>query len=95
MFMGVQQLSGLTLPVESLPNFDNRQEAKKTPTFRETPAAYDPINKIIVNNAKFSLLTPEVAEATLAHEVGHAFCKLYPAVLTGKFADVSEEIIAD
>jgi hypothetical protein len=93
---GVQQLSTLTLQVESLPNFNNRPEASKD-AFRNSPAAYvRSENKIIVNNAKFSLLAPEVAEATLAHEVGHAFCNLYPpAHLTGRLTDVPEVTVAD
>jgi len=72
---GVAELAALALPVVLLPDFESLPEATLGTSIRLSPAAYQPQGqRISVNEAIFHALEPDVAEAVLAHEIGHALC---------------------
>jgi len=70
----VAELATLELPVKSLPDFDSLPGAEHK-GIRLSPAGYQPQERnILVNGARFFSLSPDVAEAVLAREIGHAVC---------------------
>jgi Zn-dependent protease with chaperone function len=72
---GVEELASLKLPLVLLPDFDSLPEANLAAAIRLTPTAYQRLERrILVNAATFSTLQEDVAEAVLAHEIGHALC---------------------
>ena len=91
---GVGDLAGLELPVVLLPDFEDVPEAKRSVAIRRTPAAYRPSEgKIFVNQARFSLLPADVAEAVIAHEIGHAVS--HRDSLAQKYPELSDCMVAD
>jgi len=77
----VHELAGLELPVVLLRNFDSVPELSSFPegkvrdAYRLSPAMYQAqTQRVLVNAAGFFSLPRDIAEAVLAHEVGHAVC---------------------
>jgi hypothetical protein len=75
----VPDLMRLTLEVEVLCNFESPPDSPLKENVRRDVAAYDrSTRKIFIHIPRFLALDPDVADAVLAHEIGHAYCHQVP-----------------
>lgn len=94
---GVTEVAALALPLVVLSDFESLHEATLGASIRLSAAAYQlREQRIIVNEAIFYALEPDVAEAVLAHEIGHAVCHRDATMeRTPAYRFLSECIVAD
>jgi Zn-dependent protease with chaperone function len=93
----VEDLDSFELPVVLLPDFGSLPEAHSHPAVRLTPAAYQVRERrIVVNGPAFFVLEADVAEAVLAHEIGHgAYHRDSSTIRTNRYGMLGECIVAD
>lgn len=93
----VDDLATLELPVVLLPDFDSLSEAKSSDAVRRSPAAYQlRERRILVNSVAFFHLPTDVAEAALAHEIGHSVCHRHSLMQRVRsYRELGECIVAD
>jgi antirestriction protein ArdC len=93
----VAELQQLEVNVVLLPNFNSLPEAEAHPSIRQDCAVYRPsTNTIYVNESIFESQEPDVMNAIMAHELGHACAhhlSLMKALST--YAGLGEEYLAD
>ena len=93
----IEDLRPFELPLVLLPSFGSLPEAELHPTIRLTPAAYQVRERrIVVNGPAFFMLEADVAEAVLAHEIGHGAYHRDSSTMRGnRYAMLGECIVAD
>lgn len=86
----------LLLDFESLPDLRSLPEGKARDVFRQSPTLYQvQPQRILINGANFFSLLPDVAEAALAHEVGHAVCERDSLMKLPRYKTLNSCIVAD
>jgi hypothetical protein len=96
----VPELAGLVVPVQLLDNFGDLPEAGRSQVVKDTYASYRRSTRTIyVNRSTFVSLPPEIQQAVIAHEIGHAYAHseslVEKAAGYGTFGDYGEEFLAD
>ncbi len=92
----IAELSELVLPIVLLPAFDSLPEVASRPSIRHEAAAYQlREERVVVNESIFPSFDADVAQAVLAHEIGHAICHRNAIMQRPAYKLLSECIVAD
>lgn len=92
----VAELSALSLPIVLLSDFEGLPKTQAGNAIRLNPAVYQRLQqRILINGSKFDPLDPDVAQAVIAHEIGHAVCHRDSLMERPAYRSLYECIVAE